>query len=122
MWSARISTPLLPASINVIGAVALHAAIDTLAGIGWPALISHERRIGRLLREGLAAIPRVHLLGPAADAEALPVATFTVEGVRHALVAARLAAEEAIGDFHPCGHVPGLTGQADCHNAPCSPG
>ena len=94
-------------SPNVIGAVALHAAIDTLTGIGWAALISHERRIARLLREGLAAIPGVRLLGPAAEtpgaeAETLPVATFTVEGVPHALVAARLAAEEAVGVRHGC--------------------
>jgi selenocysteine lyase/cysteine desulfurase len=94
-------------SPNVIGAVALHAAIDTLTGIGWGALISHERRIARLLREGLAATPGVRLLGPAAAApapevETLPVATFTVEGVPHALVAARLAAEEAIGVRHGC--------------------
>jgi selenocysteine lyase/cysteine desulfurase len=89
-------------SPNVIGAVALHATIDALTGIGWPALISHERRIGRLLRQGLAAIPGVRLLGPGADAETLPVATFTVDGVSHALVAARLAAEEAIGVRHGC--------------------
>ena len=89
-------------SPNVIGAVALHAAIGTLTAIGWPALISHERRIGRSLREGLASIPGVRLLGPGTDAETLPVATFTVEGVPHALVAARLAAEEAIGVRHGC--------------------
>ena len=191
-------------SPNVVGAVALHAAIGTLTGIGWPALISHERPIARSLREGLASIPGVHLLGPDADTETLPVAAFTVEGVPHALVAARLAAEEAIGvrhgcfcahpylmrllglsreqvlryrdevrhgdrstmpgavrasaglntrggditrlltavariargdpppmpyrqdprtgDFHPCGSVPGLTGQPGAHSAPCSPG
>jgi len=89
-------------SANVIGAVALHAAIDALTGVGWPALISHERRISRLLREGLASIPGVRLLGPDPEAETLPVATFTVEGVPHALVAARLAAEEAIGVGHGC--------------------
>ncbi|HYB47959.1 MAG TPA: aminotransferase class V-fold PLP-dependent enzyme [Streptosporangiaceae bacterium] len=89
-------------SPNVIGAVALHAAIESLAAIGWSALLSHERRIARLLREGLAAIPGVRLLGPGAAAETLPVATFTVEGVPHALVAARLAAEEAIGVRHGC--------------------
>ena len=52
------------------------------------------------LRRGLAAIPGVRLLGPDLDAETLPVATFTVEGVPHALVAARLAAEYAIGVGH----------------------
>jgi selenocysteine lyase/cysteine desulfurase len=89
-------------SPNVIGAVALHAAIDTLTGIGWPALISHERRIAAALRRGLAAIPGVRLLGPGLEAETLPVATFTIDGVPHALTAARLAAEDAIGVRHGC--------------------
>ena len=89
-------------SPNVIGAVALHAAITALTGIGWPALISHERRIGMMLRRGLAAIPGVRILGPGPDAETLPVATFTVDGVPHALAAARLAAEDAIGVRHGC--------------------
>ena len=89
-------------SPNVIGAVALHAAIDTLAGIGWPALITHERAIAARLRRGLAAIPGVRLLGPGLDAETLPVAAFTIDGVPHALIAARLAAEDAIGVRHGC--------------------
>ncbi len=89
-------------SPNVVGAVALHAAITTLSGIGWPALISHERHVGMLLRRGLAAIPGVRLLGPGPEADTLPVATFTVDGVPHALVAARLAAEDAIGVRHGC--------------------
>jgi selenocysteine lyase/cysteine desulfurase len=89
-------------SPNVVGAVAMHAAIDTLTSIGWPALIGHEHRIARSLRRGLASIPGVRLLGPGAGAETLPVATFTVEGVQHALVAARLAAEDAIGVRHGC--------------------
>jgi selenocysteine lyase/cysteine desulfurase len=89
-------------SPNVIGAVALHAAIDTLTAVGWPALISHERRIAAALRRGLAAIPGVRLLGPGPDAETLPVAAFTIDGVPHALAAARLAAEDAIGVRHGC--------------------
>jgi len=89
-------------SPNVTGAVALHAAIDTLTGIGWPALIRHERRIAAALRQGLAAVPGVRLLGPGPDAETLPVATFTIKGVPHALAAARLAAEDAIGVRHGC--------------------
>jgi selenocysteine lyase/cysteine desulfurase len=89
-------------SPNVAGAVALHAAISTLTGIGWPALTAHERRITATLRGGLAAIPGVRLLGPGPGAPTLPVATFTVEGVPHGLVAARLAAEDAIGVRHGC--------------------
>ncbi len=89
-------------SPNVTGAVALHTAIDTLTGIGWPALAAHERRIGASLRRGLAAIPGVRVLGPGPDVETLPVATFTMDGVPHALAAARLAAEDAIGVRHGC--------------------
>ena len=85
---------------NVIGAVALRAAIGTLEVIGWPAITGHDRRIARLLRRGLAAIPGVRLLGPGTDTETLPVAAFTVDGVPAALVAARLAAEDAIGVRH----------------------
>jgi selenocysteine lyase/cysteine desulfurase len=89
-------------SPNVIGAVALHAAIGALGQIGWPALTAHDRAIARSLRHGLASISGVRLLGPGLDTETLPVAAFTVQGVPHALVAARLAAEDAIGVRHGC--------------------
>lgn len=89
-------------SPNVMGAVALHAAISTLTGIGWPALTSHEHRIATALRRGLAAIPGVRLLGPSPAADTMPVAAFTVDGIPHGLVAARLAAEEAIGVRNGC--------------------
>jgi selenocysteine lyase/cysteine desulfurase len=92
-------------SPNVVGAVALHAAIDELARLGWPAIVAHDDAMARRLRDGLAAIDGIQLLGPAAgpSGEAtLPVATFVVEGVHHSLVAARLSAEHAIGVRHGC--------------------
>jgi selenocysteine lyase/cysteine desulfurase len=42
------------------------------------------------------------MLGPGIATETLPLATFVVEGVPHALVAARLSAEFAIGVRHGC--------------------
>jgi selenocysteine lyase/cysteine desulfurase len=103
-------------SPNVIGAVALHAAIDALTEIGWARILEHERHLAGLLRSGLAAIDGVRLLGPRASSAAgaatddstggpdaqLPVAAFTVEGVHHALVAARLSAEYGIAVRHGC--------------------
>ncbi len=89
-------------SPNVVGAVALDAAVAELARVGWPALTAHDRRLATALREGLAAVPGVHLLGPGLGTETLPVATFTVEGLPYALVAARLSVEEAIGVRHGC--------------------
>ncbi len=90
-------------SPNVVGAVALHAALDAVAAIGWPAIEKHERALAARLRTGLAAIDGVRLLGPPPDAtDTLAVATFTVEGMGHALVAARLSAEHAIAVRHGC--------------------
>ena len=88
-------------SPNVIGAVALHAAIDDLAAIGWDRIVAHDRALARQLREGLAAVPGVRLLGSGFD-DVLPVGTFVVDDVPHALVAARLSAEHGIGVRHGC--------------------
>ena len=101
-------------SPNVVGAVALHAAIDALGGIGWEAIVAHEGELANRLGDGLQAIGGVHLLGPrgpgSADTratggipvETLPVAAFTIDGMHHALVAARLSAEYAIAVRHGC--------------------
>ena len=54
------------------------------------------------LHGGLAAIPGVRLLGHRPQTDTLPLATFVVEGIPHALVAARLSAEFGIGVRHGC--------------------
>jgi len=91
-------------SPNVIGAVALHAAIDGLGAIGWERIAAHERALVGRLRKGLDRIDGVRLLGPGADSgvDTLPVAAFTIEGVHHARVAARLSAEYGIAVRHGC--------------------
>jgi selenocysteine lyase/cysteine desulfurase len=91
-------------SPNVVGAIALHAAIDELERIGWSALVAHEEHLADRLRRGVAAVPGVRLLGPGLDSgqPTLAVATFVVEGMAHALVAARLSAEHGVGVRHGC--------------------
>ena len=89
-------------SPNVVGAVALAAAIDELGKIGWGAIAAHDDELASRLRAGLAAIDGVSLLGPDRSTATLPLATFTVAGVHHALVAARLSAEFGIGVRHGC--------------------
>ena len=89
-------------SPNVIGAVALHAAIDELQLIGWRAIAAHDDRLARQLRGGLARIDNVRLLGPEPHVSTLPLAAFTIDGFPHALVAARLSAEHGIGVRHGC--------------------
>ena len=88
-------------SPNVIGAVGLHAAIDELARLGWDRIRAHDDALARQLHDGLAGVRGVRLLGPSGGG-GLPVATFVVEDVPHALVAARLSAEHAIGVRHGC--------------------
>src|SRR5665213_2854172 len=93
-------------SPNVVGAIALHAAIDALSAVGWDAVAAHERALSTHLHQGLRGIDGVQLLGPVgaqvAGAETLPVAAFTIDGVHHALVAARLSAEFGIAVRHGC--------------------
>ncbi len=89
-------------SPNLIGAVALHTAIDELTSIGWDAIGAHEAALADQLRRGLAAMDGVRLLGPDLDTPTLAVASFVVDDLPHALVAARLSAEFGIGVRHGC--------------------
>ena len=93
-------------SPNVVGAIALHAAIDALGAIGWETIEEHEHALATRLHGGLAAIDGVRLLGPVGagrtDVATLPVAPFTIDGMHHALVAARLSAEYGIAVRHGC--------------------
>jgi selenocysteine lyase/cysteine desulfurase len=98
-------------SPNVIGAVGMHAALEALSQIGWEAIIAHERALSARLSDGLGAIDGVRVLGPPASRrpgsgdgsiETLAVAAFTVAGIHHARVAARLSAEYGIAVRHGC--------------------
>ena len=89
-------------SPNVLGAIALHAAIDEFDRIGWSQIEQHDAEMADRLRSALATVPGVRLLGPDLATKTLPVATFTVDGMHHALVAARLSAEYGIGVRHGC--------------------
>jgi selenocysteine lyase/cysteine desulfurase len=89
-------------SPNVIGAIALDAAIGWFGAQGWDRITAHDDALAAGMRDGLAAIPGVRLLGPGPDVATLPVVTFDVEGHHHALVAARLSAEFGIGVRHGC--------------------
>jgi selenocysteine lyase/cysteine desulfurase len=98
-------------SPNVVGAVAMHAAIDVLGRIGWDPIRAHEHHLARRMVDGLRSVEGVRLLGPpgaetggssSGVTDTLPVAAFTIEGMHHALVAARLSAEYGIAVRHGC--------------------
>ncbi|MGY1704610.1 aminotransferase class V-fold PLP-dependent enzyme [Geodermatophilus sp. SYSU D00697] len=94
-------------SPNVLGAVALAAACDTLVALPEGALEAHERALRARLEAGLDALPGVRRLRIWPDSTApTGVVGFTVEGADPGLVAAVLSAEHGVGlrDGRFCAH------------------
>lgn len=92
-------------SPNVIGAVALGVAIETLVELGFDAMLEHEVGLGHRLVDGLRAIPGVGVLGgnePWSGRSRLALASFVVNGMHHGLVAAALSHEWGIAVRHGC--------------------
>jgi len=94
-------------SPNVLGAVALAQACDTLAALPGGALAAHETALRDRLLDGLADLPGVRVLRLWPDsADPVGVVSFTVEGHDPGLVAAYLSAEHGVGvrDGRFCAH------------------
>ena len=92
-------------SPNVIGAVALGVAIETLLELGFDEMLQHEVELGSALHARLSRIPGVGVLGGAeasASAPRLGLASFVVEGLHHGLVAAALSHEWGIAVRNGC--------------------
>jgi cysteine desulfurase/selenocysteine lyase len=71
-----------PGTQPVAQAIAMAEAARYLGGLGMDAVAEHERGIGRILREGVAEMPGVRLLGPVdAPHGVLGIASVAVEGV-----------------------------------------
>jgi selenocysteine lyase/cysteine desulfurase len=90
---------------NVVGAVALAAAVDALEALGMDAVARHETALTARALARLARIEGVRLYGetdPARARERLGVLPFTVTGMPHGLVAAILSAEYGIGVRNGC--------------------
>ena len=90
-------------SPNVVGAVALAAACRALLDLGMDAVAAHERALSARLWSALPDVPGLRrlMLWPD-EADRVAVATFTLDGYRHPLLAAILSAEHAIGVRHGC--------------------
>ena len=92
-------------SPNVIGAVALGVAIETLLELGFDEMLRHEVELGSSLHTRLGLIPGVAVLGGAdasASAPRLGLASFVVDGLHHGLVAAALSHEWGIAVRNGC--------------------
>jgi cysteine desulfurase / selenocysteine lyase len=92
-------------SPNVVGAVALAAAVQALQRVGMDAVARHEAELTAYALERLAGIEGLRVYGdadPARAADRLGVITFNIEGLSHFLVAAVLGAEYGIGVRNGC--------------------
>ncbi len=90
---------------DIVGAVALAAAINFLNNAGWKAIIDHESELTRYTLERFRDIPRIILYGdadPDRTHERLGVISFNIENIPHALTAAILNYEWAIGTRNGC--------------------
>jgi selenocysteine lyase/cysteine desulfurase len=90
-------------SPNVVGAVALGVACDTLAAAGMDRIAEEERALLDYARERLGAIPEFeHYRIWPADHPRVGLLTFNLAGVAYDLLAAVLSCEYGIGIRHGC--------------------
>ena len=66
-------------TVNIAGAIGLHAAIDYVDALGWDAVAAHERMLTARLLAGLSGIRQVRVLGD--PRERVGVVSLTVDGV-----------------------------------------
>ena len=90
---------------NVVGAIALAAAIKALEQIGMTAIGRHEAALTRYALARLAHVDGLRVYGdpdPRFTGRRLGVIPFNIDGVPHGLVAAILATEHGIGVRNGC--------------------
>lgn len=92
-------------SPNVVGAVALAAAVKALQSIGMTAIADHEAELTAYTLERLQSIDGIRIYGdpdPTSTSSRLGVIPFNVDGMSHFKVAAILGAEFGIGVRNGC--------------------
>ncbi len=92
-------------SPNVVGAVALAAAVKALRAIGMEAIARHEAELTAYTLERLARVPGVRIFGdpdPAAADARLGVIPFNLSDMSHFKLAAILGTEYGIGVRNGC--------------------
>jgi cysteine desulfurase/selenocysteine lyase len=88
-------------TVNIAGALGLHAAIDYVEGLSWDAIAAHERTLLARALDRLAAIPGLTLQGK--PAHRAPVISLTVEGIHPHDIGTVLDAEGiAVRAGHHC--------------------
>ena len=101
---AQLPDRLEAGSPNVVGAVALAAACEALDEVGMQHVAAHEKRLLAYIDAHFEDLPELHRLRlwEGKDVDRLGVATFTFDGMHHAMLASALSAEHGIGVRHGC--------------------
>lgn len=82
---------------NIMGVVALGAAIKALSSIGMDTLYRHEQQLLNYANGQMARVPGIRMLrNPGKDGDRTGVIPFTLEGIPHSLLAAMLSYEAGI--------------------------
>jgi cysteine desulfurase / selenocysteine lyase len=92
-------------SPNVVGAVAMAAAAQTLMGVGMDQIAAHEEALLVYALRRMREVPGIRIYGepdPARAGEKVGVIPFNLEGISHFLVAAILGYEGGIGVRSGC--------------------
>ncbi len=90
-------------TVNVGGAVGLHAAIDYINSVGFENIFRRESDLTALAYEHMKQIPHVNIIGADSAAEHHGIITFTVDGVHPHDIAAIFDSENvAIRAGHHC--------------------
>ena len=91
-------------SPNVLGAVALATAMQTLTRLGMDRLVAHETALAEYTTARLAEVPGLRIYGPrdVTATSKVAVFAFTLAGVEHGLVAAALGHEHGVGVRSGC--------------------
>lgn len=84
-------------SPNVMGAVALHAAIRQLQRIGMDNVAKHEQELTEYALKQMSRVPGLRILGSSSSQQRVGALSFLMEPVPGNLIAAVLAYEWAIG-------------------------
>ncbi len=92
-------------SPNVVGVVAMAAALRTLSELGMEVIAARECELTAYALEQLTTVPGINIYGeknPAKMRDKVGVIPFNLEGIPHALVAAILGYEAGIGVRSGC--------------------
>lgn len=104
IW-ARLPDREEAGSPNVIGAVALAAAVEFIEKVGYDALAAHEAALTRSLLDELSKYDEIVVFGssdPAESADRLGVVPFNFHHTSHGLAAAIMSYEAGIGVRNGC--------------------